>query len=377
MANEEIKKGSASSLPADKKIRGELTGKRIIYMEDYVRTFIKGVEVDEYDEGMVGLLLGEVFEDDGVVYVMVKGATEVGNAAVFKDKISFTAETWPIANGTVSQYFQGMEIVGWYLVSPQINEEDLPVIQEADQESFPEDYKVFFFYNSEADEETFYGKGEDGLQKASGYACFYEKNEAMQLYSSTVRQDVDFIETTLDEGDEPDDDLKDIVREPKEHTPLSVKRHLTLVYAMSMVLIIVVLVIGINAIAKLDEKKESESTPAAPTQTTAEVQDTTADHSDTDVDSTETEGETDPQTEEATTPEETTPEETTPEHTTPEPTTAKNYTEYTVVSGDTLYGIAGKCYGAQKPEYVQKIMEFNNMSGPEIQPGAVIKIPNL
>ena len=372
-------------IPTNKKVVGELGENRIIFMEDYVRSFIQSVEVDEYDEGRAGLLLGDIVEEEGKSYVLIKGATEVSNAAVFKDKIAFTEETWPIANGTVHQYFRGMQIVGWYLVSAQITEEDLPVIREADRESFSEEEKVFYYYNFETDEEAFYEKGRIGrkktpeLIKSPGYACFYERNEAMQTYSQTIRQDIDYLEVG-DENESGETDLRDIVKEPKELTPKTVKHHLTMVYALSMVLIIVVLVIGINSISGLEDGsnvKEEETTVGYLLQTEAETGETgTGEPESGDTGETESvTGET--ETEEATTEEATTEEPTTEEPTTEKPTTeSPSYETYTVVSGDTLYGIAQKFYGSQSSIYVKGIQEMNNLGSNGIDIGQTLKIPS-
>lgn len=60
--------------------------------------------------------------------------------------------------------------------------------------------------------------------------------------------------------------------------------------------------------------------------------------------------------------------------TTGQPTTAKpgksgvtpaSSTTYTVVSGDTLGGIAAKVYGSSAPEYIEKIQRANNMPSPD------------
>lgn len=376
--NTAAQKGKAI-LPTNSKVVGSLDGAHVVYMEDYVRTFIKGTQVDEYDEGQTGLLLGQFFKEDGKTYIIIKGATEVSNAAVFKDKIAFTQETWPIANGTVNQYFSGLEIVGWYLVSSEITEDDLGVITDAHNESFAEDYKVFFYYNPTEKTESLYDHCGEGIVKTPGYACFYERNEAMQTYASSVRQDVGYLEYEGEETEgNPDNDLRDMVREPKEHTSNSVKRHLTLVYALSMLLIIVVLVIGINRITKYDEQSKQTDEVTGEADTTKAVEQTSLSD---ETNSTEQESGTDEETEEVTTEEPTTEEPTTEEPTTEEPTTEEpstevSYQEYTVVSGDTLFGISQKFYGSQDAGKVQAIKELNGLTSNDLQVGQVLKIPN-
>lgn len=96
---------------------------------------------DEYEDGITGLLLGEVKKNNEGTYIFVKGAVEVTNAAVFTDRIAFTEETWPIANSRVREFFPDMKIIGWYLNSTTIS--DMEIIKKAHKESFNEEDNIF------------------------------------------------------------------------------------------------------------------------------------------------------------------------------------------------------------------------------------------
>ena len=176
-------------MPKNVRHYGNDNGKRKIYIEDYVYSFIEGLRQDEYDEGMTGLLLGEIRKEKDAVYVFVKGAVEVTNAAVFKDKIAFTDETWPIANSVAGRFFGDMQIVGWYLNSTIITDKHMDIINKADKDSFADEDKIFILMNPETGSEAVYEKSKSGLKKAGGYTVFFERNESMQNYITEIRDE--------------------------------------------------------------------------------------------------------------------------------------------------------------------------------------------
>lgn len=133
--NQEVK------LPLNIKKYGKTDGRCKVYIEDYAYTFINGLKQDEYEDGITGLLLGEVKKNNEGTYIFVKGAVEVTNAAVFADRIAFTEETWPIANNRVREFFPDMKIIGWYLNSTTIS--DMEIIKKAHKESFNEEDNIF------------------------------------------------------------------------------------------------------------------------------------------------------------------------------------------------------------------------------------------
>ncbi len=389
------KKGQAR-LPKNIKQIGSDSGNRKVYIEDYAYSFISDIKVDEFDDGAIGILLGEINVLDDVTYVFVKSAATVTNAAVFTDRIAFTEETWPIVNNTVRQYFSGMNIVGWYLVSSKITSDDLYMVNKADADTFDNPDNVFLMINPAARDEKFYEKTESGLAPLPGYIVYYERNEKMQAYMGDYRK--------LNEADERAEDTegqyRKLIGSKREPVTKSVKRHLTFVYCLSMLLIIVVLIIGVNSINNYDSNKAGNTdndikAANADINTTKEetvpvetvVGDVTAD---TEIKASEEaatkkpESTTAEKTEEATTkkPESTTAEKTeeattkAPEETQPLQT-EPNYQTYTVQQGDTYYKICEKFYGNQTVAGVNKILDFNGLtSGSELLPGEQIKIPD-
>lgn len=388
--------GNIINLPRNIRQIGTDKGSCKVYIEDYVHSFIEDTQIDDYDDGVVGVLLGEIKLNGEVSYIFIRGAVEVVNAAVYTDKIAFTEETWPIVRSNISQYFAGLEIVGWYLVSSKITRDDLYVINKADAESFKNDDDVFFIVNPDTKEEVFHGKTAGGLAPLSGYTVFYERNEKMQAYMTDYRGSRPAGRPKEEPEPQSGGEYRKLAGGKSGDMAKSVKGHLTLIYALSMFLIIVVLVIGVNAINRHDgaggskggtDGKEvianANTTPAGTVPvntvdgniTSADGQDATGEPSTTEPEKTEeptTEEPkpTDPPTTEA-------PKPTDPPATEPPVETKAPYQVYTVQAGDTLLKIGKLYYGRESMEDVRRILEYNGLTETsEILVGTELKIPN-
>ena len=379
---EVIYKKGQISLPKNIKQIGTEQDNIKIYIEDYAYAFIKDIKVDEDEDGAVGILLGETSEKDGVKYVFVKGVVEVLNAAVYTDMIAFTQETWPVTKKYINFYFGDYDIVGWYLTSSKITGDNMDIICNAHNESFADEDNVFFMFNPETSDEAFFAKEEEKLQAVTGYNVYYEKNAAMQKYISENQSDFaaryQQKNTPKQEKAEAavaeEGSYRKTVKEKEAKGFNTNKRNLTLIYALSMLVVIVVLIIGvhqINSYDKLGGNKKPEQEANG-----------TADEYSSKTPITSLEGNVTTAPEETTTTKEepTTKDpskETTAEPTTPEPTTsATEYEEYTVKDGDGMWRICVTFYGAYTQEAANRILEFNGLpAGYSLQPGMTLKIP--
>lgn len=383
------KKG-LSKLPKNiKQIGTEPDGRRV-YIEDYAYSFIREQIVDEDETGLIGVLLGEVKIIEDITYIFVKGAAAVTNAAVSTDGIIFTEETWPVVNGTVAGYFDGLSIVGWYLVSNKITSDNMYMINKTDSDNFADDNDIFFMVNPSSRDEAFYEKSEKGLTELPGYVVYYERNEKMQTYMTEHRNETGVSEKSGKE----DGRYRELVKERKNPVSRSVKKHLTLVYCLSMLLIIVVLIIGVNSINNYDGSNKNDKNgqqanadvvtteeETVPVETVPADVTTQAEETKKQEETTKKKEEATKKKEEATKKQEETTkkqEETTKkqEQTKPAQTEAA-YQNYTIQQGDTYYKICEKFYGTQSSAGVKKILDFNGLTtSSELLPGSTIKIPN-
>lgn len=376
------------NLPKNVKQIGTKEGKRIVYIEDYAYSFIRDISVDEDDDGAVGILLGEIKKSGGVTYMFVKGVVEVLNAAVYTDHIAFTQETWPIINKYIAQYFSDYSILGWYLSSSKILEDNMDVINKADQQSFSDEDNVFFMVNSSTGDEAFFQKSEDGLVPMSGYTVYFEKNPSMQRYMKENQSEYDAKYVAKPNKEEPEEkaeeadkgEYRKIIKDAKPNNGGSIKRNLTAIYVLSMLVIIVVLIIGVNKINEFGKSSaggNGESTLEAngdaikPSKTPVTSLDANVPSKE---DST-----TEAPTEEATT-EDATTEAPTEEPTTEEPTTeapTKEDVIYVVKSGDGLYRICIEVYGKWDEALANNILSYNGITVNQLQPGLELKIPSV
>ena len=366
------------ALPKNVKQIGTNTGKRVVYIEDYAYSFIRDIKVDEDDDGAVGILLGEVKKADDKTYIFIKGVVEVLNAAVYTDHIAFTQETWPITKKYIAQYFSDYEILGWYLSSSKITEDNMDIINKADAESFSDEDNVFFMVNEAAGDECFWQKGKDGLESMSGHTVYYEKNLSMQRYMKENQSEYDAkYSSKTQEDDTSSEEVKGEYRKSVNNkNGNSIKRNLTAIYALSMLLIIVVLVMGVNKINEFGKKGNNSNGG-----TVAADADVSQKPSKTPVTSLEANiKETEATTEEPTTEETTTEEPTTEEPTTEEPTTeAPNKEEviYVVKSGEGLYRICVNVYGKYDEALANNILAYNGIGVNDLQIGVELKIPSI
>ena len=374
------------NIPKNVRQIGTDNGKLKIYIEDYAYSFIKDITVDEDDDGIVGILMGEIQESDGIKYIFIKGVVEVTNAAVFIDHIAFTSETWSVTKRYIDAYFGDYDIIGWYLCSSKINDKNMDIINKVDKENFANKDNVFFMVNSASGDEAFFAKGKKGLSPVSGYTVYFEKNASMQRYMKEIQSDYEekYNVQNSEETPQPEKSkqnnakkggqYRDIARENKGDDK-SIKRNLTLIYAFSMLIIIVVLVIGVNKINSYDKlsglgESESAQVNATPQEQTSKTPVTTLDGNVTQEATTQ-----EPTTQEPTTEDQTTQEPTTQEPTTEEPTTKAEQT-YVIQANDTLWSLCVKFYGAYSEDTANKLLSYNNMTINDLQIGKTIKVPS-
>lgn len=396
-----VKKNDNRELPKNIRQVGDLDLDKRVYIEDYAFSFVKETSLDDEEEGRVGILFGEEKNVGGEEYTFVYAAMEISGASVYEGNVSFTKETWSNVDAMADTYFPGMSIVGWYLVSSGIRPEKNTFIERVHIDSIGR-YKALLYVNPEEKTEDIYGCFDGGLECLDGYVIYFDKNEQMQRYMADVssqRKATAVDETVMKR-------YRQIMKENKSEP--KAKQQLSIMYALSAILVIFVLVAGATRLQAeknaansdnvvesgenyVDNDTQVNATPSAVPDETLNVDyangnvDTTADaesedtdagskDASTDADNTDESGDT--TSEEDTTPEETT-EEVTEETTTEPETTTQEHRTYVVQEGDTLYGIIKKEYGSEDPEILKELFELNEITdgGDSIAPGDELLLP--
>ncbi len=386
-----VKKKNNYELPKNIRQVGDVDLDKRVYIEDYAFSFVRELTLDEDEEGRVGILLGEEKKIDGDTYTFVYGAMEITNASVYDGKVSFTQETWPLVNTNRNIYFEGKDIVGWYLVSSTIKPEKNMSLERTHIDSIGR-YKALLYVNPSEKTEEMYSCFDSGLESLDGYVIYFDKNEQMQRYMTEVKPQKK--PTAAD--DMVTKRYRQVMRENKNEP--KARQQLSIMYALSAILVIFVLVAGV---ARLQSEKHSENetpgietggdyvsdnvpvngTPSAAPDETLDVNYASG-NVDTAPDTQESVSDTETSSEEPSsepeTPEETTTEEVTTEQVTTEPeTTTPSHRTYVVQSGDTLSGIIIKEYGSYDTEKLNALLELNGITdgGNSINIGDELLLP--
>lgn len=388
-----VRNSSVSSLPKNIRQVGKVDLDKRVYIEDYAFSYIKELAPADDEEGKVGVLLGEEITAGQDNYIFVRGAMEVTNASVSEGKVIFTEETWPSVKGGRNMYFGGMDIVGWFLVSSVIRPEKNAALERVHIDSFGR-YKILLDVNPAEQTEEMYSCFDGGLEALDGYIVYFDKNEEMQAYMSAIHHEP----RTVKADDMAAKRYRQLMHENKKEP--KARQQLSIMYALSAILVILVLVVGVGRLqAEKNMETESESTAQkgdyvdnkAPVNgTLPQIEDETLNVGYANGNLTPTQPEPDttqPETPEPDTTEPVTtqpePTETEPETTQPEPettqpepeTTQPQHRVYVIQQGDTLSDILIREYGDMSR--LQELLDLNGITdgGNSINVGDELLLP--
>lgn len=224
------------------------SGSRIL-IEDYVYTFLR--QMAEADQTCIktAILLGEFGTSD----IYIQGALDIDMGQEVAGW--FSHEHWREIFQEAQTWFEGLEVVGWFMANPGFPPELTKELQNLHLRNFSGEQYVFLQMDVVENEEIFYRYGKNGLAPLCGYYIYYEKNERMQAYMSQRRGGV---------GIEPEGILKDraaarfrnVMQEKKEQN--TQKKTMTFLYTSCTFLVMVILVIGITMVNNYDRMTDME-----------------------------------------------------------------------------------------------------------------------
>ncbi|MCC8163761.1 MAG: LysM peptidoglycan-binding domain-containing protein [Lachnospiraceae bacterium] len=220
-----------------------------VFIEDYVYTYLRQLAGDKLTCMRTAVLLGH--HDDSGVYI--QGALE---ADMGQERGKwFSNEEWSEIFRNVQIWFDGLEVLGWYLSNPGFPVTLTDELISLHRRHFPGQGTVFFLTDILENEEGFFRQEENGLVPLSGYYIYYEKNERMQAYISRQHGGLSI---------EPEGVLTDraarfrsAMQEKKEKN--SQRRLMTVLYTACTFLVMVILVIGVTMINNYDRMTSMES----------------------------------------------------------------------------------------------------------------------
>lgn len=250
--------GSAVTIKMPKNIRqvgSVLYHGRVIYVEDYVMTFIKQLADIDPGELRVAVFLGYSVKTEGAKTLFIKGAVEM-RSVDFGTSMTLTDEGWTSVYENIKKYFTDVEIVGWALIGPGFYLESNDKIKKIHSDNFSGSDKILLKMDSMEREEAFYFCENSQLVKQPGYYLYYEKNEEMQNYMVEYKEEKIIREEAV-YNDQTTKRIRSVIQDKKEvKDDRSVVR---LLYAASSLLAIIVLVIAATMLDSYDKMKKMES----------------------------------------------------------------------------------------------------------------------
>ena len=165
-----------------------------LYMEDYVNTYLKRLYPAGGQDLRAGLLLGSVEEHEGVPFIFVDGAMEMDGVTREGETVEFTEEAWKQAYQDIEDKFPKRTIQGWFLCgAPGCTLSPLNYWKQHTQ-YFNGKNQIMYLNGGLEGDEAIYITSRDGFYKLEGHCIYYERNQMMQDYMVS-RKDNKRVET--------------------------------------------------------------------------------------------------------------------------------------------------------------------------------------
>lgn len=178
------KAGQDFSVPARTKQMGSIENHVKIFVEDYVYTYLYQYGRSGGGKEKLAALIGKHYEIEGQDVLVISGAIQ-GKGTVQQNGVEcFSDETWEYIGGQMQTYFKGMSVVGWVHCQPGFGAFLMARDEAFHKEYFKEKWQVLFVVDTMDKLDTFYIYNEEGkgLRQARGYFVYYDKNREMQEY---------------------------------------------------------------------------------------------------------------------------------------------------------------------------------------------------
>lgn len=334
----------SSTIPKNVRQMGEPEEKRKIYVEDYVVTYLRQYAKEDIQRPRAAVLLGDSALQEEISYVFVRSALELPECVEPDNTVRITDQQWMDLYEVIEKWFQGQEILGWFLSTPGETPNITYELESAHRKYFPGTGRVLLLEDPTEGEEAFYVFEKDCLTLQKGYFIFYERNEPMQGYMLD-RKDVKSVDAEADFSDRAARTFRSIAQEKKEES--GQKKVTAFLYGLSTFLIMVVLVIGINMINNYEKMEQVELALQDLTYNLEMQQDLMREYTEPELKESPAE------------PEESVEEEIVPAVSQIEESVAEIPEYYIVCKGDTLLNISRKIYG--DGEHIQEICELNGI----------------
>ncbi|MDO4261298.1 MAG: LysM domain-containing protein [Eubacteriales bacterium] len=248
------RKGAKEEWKLPKNVRqiGEPGQELKVLVEDYAYTYLHQLAEGNLTCMKTAVLVGRT---EGEARIYIQGALEIDMGQ--DQRKWFSNDHWRDIFSTIEEWFEGMEVVGWFLSNPGFPASLTEEVKSLHSRHFPADKHLFFQMDVLESEEVFYARTDSGTAPLPGYYIYYEKNEPMQAYMSKQKGGAG-IETEGVLKDRAAIRFRSVMQEKKEQT--TQKKTVAFLYTACTFLVMVILVIGVTMMNNYDRMASMETT---------------------------------------------------------------------------------------------------------------------
>lgn len=253
-----VKEGSGEvykrELPKNVRQIGEVKGRTRIYVEDYITTFMKQISTRD-DKPKALILYGRRQLDGDMIHFFVNGAilAECCEQPQTEPTV-FREDVWKEVNEKAGHFFRDSMVLGWVYMRYDLSDfVDAPVIN-THKQFFRQDQQIYMEYSVGERIENLYLFENGKMALQPGYFVYYERNEAMQNYMITIKQDEP--EEVKPEVDKATRKFRGIVQEKKEE--IHKKQTVGVLYGTSVAMLLIVTIIGVTMLNNYEKMQNME-----------------------------------------------------------------------------------------------------------------------
>ena len=230
-----------------------------LYIEDYVNTYLKRLYPAGGQDLRAGLLLGSAEEHEGVPFIFVDGALEMEGVTREGETVEFTEEAWKQAYQSIEDKFPKRSIQGWFLCGvPGCTLSPLNYWKQHTQ-YFNGKNQIMYLNGGLEGDEAIYITSRDGFYKLEGHYIYYERNQMMQDYMISRK---DNKRTETGGGDPVIHDFRQKMEEKKNQT-VSRKNTVNVLGGLCSALAVLVLAGGTALFNNYEKMQEMETVIAS------------------------------------------------------------------------------------------------------------------
>ncbi|MDD6195056.1 MAG: LysM peptidoglycan-binding domain-containing protein [Lachnospiraceae bacterium] len=175
---------------------GNVSGKHMVYMEDYVYRFLH--RKDRKVGRAAFVFLGDMKNTAGRNTVYIKGALELSDISFGGGLPVFSEDMWDEIYRQTRQYFPQWSIVGWAMQAIGLLQESEKDIRKICNRHFPANHGNVYLYDAYGEWEKMYVDVDGKIIPQEGFCIYYEKNTPMGNYLSAYHSK---LEQQAAEGD--------------------------------------------------------------------------------------------------------------------------------------------------------------------------------